>query len=97
MLCEAAWGAAHTKNCYLASKYFKLKARRGSQRALVSIARKILLAAYHILRTGQSYRELGGEYLDRLHFDRRRLNLVRALQTLGYTVALTPNSDSPNA
>lgn len=90
MLCEAAWGAVRTKNSYLSAKYFKLKARRGSQRALMAIAHKILVAAYHILRVGQTYRELGGDFLDRLHLQRRRTSLVRALETLGYDVSLTP-------
>ena len=90
VLCEAAWGAVRTKGSYLAAKYFKLRARRGPQRALLAIAHKILIAAYYILRTGESYRELGGDYLDRLHLERRQASLVRALEALGFEVALTP-------
>ena len=59
LLCEAAWGAIRTKNSYLRAKFHKLRARRGPQRALLAIARKILVAAYWILRTGQTYHELG--------------------------------------
>lgn len=90
LLCEAAWGAVRTKHCYLAAQCFQLRARRGPQRALMAIAHKLLIAAYHILRTGQTYRELGGDYLDRLHLERRRASLVHALETLGFEVALTP-------
>jgi transposase len=90
LLCQAAWGAVHTKDSYLAAKFFKLRARRGPQRALMAIAHKILVAAYQILRTGQTYRELGADYLDRLHLERRRASLVDALQALGFEVTLTP-------
>ncbi len=92
LLCEAAWAAVRTKRSYLAAKYFKLRARRGPQRALMAIAHKILIAAYWILRTGQTYRELGGEYLDRLHLTRRRTRLVLALESLGYQVQLQPKA-----
>jgi transposase len=90
LLCEAAWGAVRTKGSYLAAKFFKLRARRGPQRALMAIAHKILVIAYQILRTGATYRELGGDYLDRLHLERRRASLVSALETLGFDVTLTP-------
>jgi transposase len=90
VLCEAAWGAVRTKGSYLAAKYFKLRARRGPQRALLAIAHKILVAAYQVLRTGQPYHELGGDYLDRLHLERRQTSLVRALEALGFEVTLTP-------
>ena len=90
LLCEAAWGAVRTKRCYLSAKFFKLRARRGPQRALMAIAHKILVAAYQILRTGHTYHELGGDYLDRLHLERRRTSLVSALEALGFAVALTP-------
>lgn len=90
LLCEAAWAAVRTKHSYLSAKFFKLRARRGPQRALMAIAHKILVAAYHILRTGETYRELGGDYLDCLHLERRRASLVGALQALGFDVTLTP-------
>ena len=89
LLCEAAWGAVQTKGSSLSAQFFKLRARRGPQRALMAIAHKILVAAYQILRTGHTYRELGGDYLDRLHLERRRASLVAALQALGFEVTLT--------
>ncbi len=94
VLCEAAWGAVRTKGCYLSAKYFALRARRGSQRALIAVAHKILVAAYHILRTGETYVDLGGDYLHKLHAERRRNGLVRALGELGYDVTLTKTTAS---
>jgi transposase len=97
LLCEAAWAAVRTKHTYLAAKYFALRARRGPQRALMAIAHKILVAAYHILRTGQTYRDLGGDYLDQLHRTRRQTGLVRALEALGFEVTLTPTTPPATA
>lgn len=85
-LVEAAQSAARTKNTYLRDKYFRLRARRGPQRAAMAIARKILIAAYHMLAHGTEYRDLGVAYLDQLSEKRIAANLVRRLERLGYSV-----------
>jgi transposase len=77
VLCEAAWGAVRTKGCYLSAKYDALRARRGSQRAIMAVAHKIVVAAYWILRTGEGFRDLGGDYLDKLHVERNLTVLAR--------------------
>jgi transposase len=87
-LVEAAQSAARTKGTYLRDKFFRLRARRGPQRAAMAIARKILIAAYHMLRTGSDYRDLGAAYLDQLSEKRVATNLVRRLERLGYTVRI---------
>jgi transposase len=87
-LIGAAIGAAKKKGSYLKDKYFRLKARRGAMRAAVAIAHKILIAAYHILSTGQPYKDLGEVYLDQLAEKRVTTDLVRRLERLGYQVNL---------
>jgi hypothetical protein len=87
-LVGAAVAASKKKGGYLKDKYFRLKSRRGGLRAAVAIAHKILLAAYHMLRTGSSYKELGDAYLDQLAEKRTSANLVRRLERLGYHVTL---------
>jgi transposase len=87
-LVEAAHGASRTKGSYLKDKFFRLKARRGYQRAAVAIAHKILRAAYMMLSTGTDYRDLGDAYLDAIDTTRVTTNLVRRLQRLGYDVNL---------
>ena len=37
------------------NKYMQLKKRRGHKKAIIAIARRLLVAAYHILRNGVSY------------------------------------------
>ncbi len=66
-LVEAAWGAVHTRDSYLAALYHRLAARRGAKRAIVAVAHAILVIVYHLLRAGTAYRELGGNYFDSLY------------------------------
>jgi len=87
-LVEAAQSAAHKKEGYLRDKFHRLKARRGYKRAAMAVAHKIHLAAYHILKSGQPYRDLGDAYLDRLAETHVKKNLVRRLERLGYQVTL---------
>lgn len=45
-----------TKKCdYYAVKYKQLSKRRGKKRAIIAIARKILVAVYHMLSTGEVF------------------------------------------
>jgi len=87
-LTQAATSAQRTKETYLRDKYYRLKARRGGARAAIAIARKILTAAYYMLRDDVPYRELGASYLDQADRKRVTTNLVRRLERLGYFVEL---------
>lgn len=85
---EAAVGASRKKGSYLKDKYRKLKSRRGPKRAAMAIAHKILVAAFHMLATGASYRDLGDTFLDRMDATRTLNNLKRRIERLGYSVRL---------
>ena len=50
------------------------------------MAHSILVIAYHVLRDGRSYRELGGDYFDRMSTDRLTRYHTRRLAALGYAV-----------
>lgn len=55
-LVQVAHAAVKDKECtYYATKYNKISKRRGKKRAIVTIARKILIAAYHLLKTGEVF------------------------------------------
>lgn len=90
MLVQAAHAAVRHRPSYLHAKFLRLKTRRGPQRAAMAIAHKILLVAYHLLSTGQPYRDLGETYLDQLNKARLAKQLVRRLTHLGYNVHMTP-------
>jgi transposase len=90
LLVQAAHAAARTKGTYLAAQYRRLAARRGKSRAAVAVGHTILVIAFHLLRDGATYRDLGPTYFDRLdrqHVERR---LVHRLRDLGYRVTLEP-------
>jgi len=91
-LIEAAVAASHTKGSYLRDKYYRLRARRGSKRAAMAIAHKILIAAFNMLATRSPYRDLGATYLDGLEKRHTTRNLVRRLERLGYEVTLGPKA-----
>lgn len=87
-LAEAGQAAGRTKGTYLGSIYRRVSGRRGGKRAALAVGRHILHIAYHILRDGVTYRELGANYYD----ERRKLVIVRSsvkrLERLGYKVTV---------
>jgi len=89
-LVQAAWAAIKVKRSYLQAQFLRLKARRGPKKAIIAVAASMLTAAYHMLRNGTDYHELGGTHFDQRAKHRVTAGLVRRLGQLGYTVALTP-------
>jgi transposase len=92
-LVEAAHGAAHTKDTYLAAQYHRLVGRRGKKRAFVAVGHSLLIISHYVLKRRQAYYDLGSNYFEELHRQRMERNLVKRLENLGYKVtleALTP-------
>jgi transposase len=54
---------------------------RGHKKAVIAIARAILLAIYHMLPRHMKYQDLGDDYYDRRHAERAKR---WALQTLEF-------------
>jgi transposase len=91
-LVEAATAAGRSKDNYLSAQYRRLAARRGKKRAAVAVAHSILIIAYHIIRDGTAYLDLGANYFDERKKDAVQQQLVRRLENLGFKVALEPLS-----
>jgi transposase len=87
---EAALSATRTKNTYLAAQYQRLRPRIGHGRALGAVKHSMLIAYWHMFTTGETYRELGGDYFQRRDPERATNRLVARLQELGHTVTLQP-------
>ena len=87
-LTEAAMSATRTHDVYLAAQYQRLRPRRGHGRALGAVKHSILCACWHMLRTGELYRELGGDYFTRQDPERTTRRLVAQLERLGHHVTL---------
>jgi transposase len=88
LLVQAAHAGARKKDTYLGAQYRRLAARRGKSRAAVAVGHTILVIAYHLLRDGTGYHDLGPHYFDER--DRRAVErrLVHRLEGLGYRVSL---------
>jgi len=85
--------AAHTQRRaqnYLGAQYRRLARRRGSKRAAVAVAHSILVIAYHLLRDGTEYRELGADYFDQHDKQYLQRSLIRRLEQLGNVVKVEP-------
>jgi transposase len=89
VLGEAAAAAARTST-FLGERYRRIARRRGKLRALVAVARSILVIVWHLLADPAArFRELGaGYYASRTDTDRKTRNHVRQLEALGFTVTL---------
>jgi transposase len=88
VLVQAAWAAVRKKNSYYRAQFLRLRARRGAKKAIVAVAASMLTAIYYVLRDGVDYRELGGQYFERLDRTRVTQRLVNRLKDLGYRVQL---------
>jgi len=89
-LCQAAWAVTRKKDCYLSAQFRRLAARRGAKRAVMAVAHTMLIIGYAMLKTGQSYRELGGTYFEQINKDQLQKYFVKRLQRLGLTVSVAP-------
>ena len=87
-LCQAAWGASHSKDTYLAALYRRQRSRLGHNQAICALAHQLLVIAYTMLRDGQNYRELGADYFDRKNKPKVVNRLVQRLTRLGFYVTL---------
>jgi transposase len=89
-LVESARGAVRARGSYLAAQYHRIARRRGDKKAIVAVGHSILVAAWHLLRHGGSYRELGGDYFDRLNRDHLIRYHTQRLADLGLVVSPAP-------
>jgi transposase len=90
VLGDAAAGAAKTQT-FLGDRYRRLIKRRGKLKALVAVARSILVIIWNLLANpGMRYHDLGVDFhINRIDTARRTRNHVRQLEAMGYTVTLT--------
>jgi len=89
-LIEAAKAASRTKDTYLAAQYRQIAARRGPNKATVAVAHSILFAAWHMLSNGETYNDLGRDYLTRRDTEAETRRLLSRLETLGHSVTINP-------
>jgi transposase len=99
-LSQVGWAVSHCKDNYLRAMFWRLAARRGKKKAAIAVAHRVLKIAFFIIRDGATYRELGGDYFDKLDPGRTQRKLVQRLEALGYEVHLKltpPNTKTEGA
>ena len=57
MLCEIAWVIAGKRNTYLSAWYWRIKQKKGAKKAIVALARKLLVIIYTMLKQGTLFDE----------------------------------------
>ena len=67
--------------------------RLGKLKAAIAVAHSLLVIIYHVLRDKQPYHDLGAHYFESLDKERLTRQALRRLETLGYTVILTPKQE----
>jgi transposase len=87
-LTESAQANTRSRGTYLCAQYRRLKTRRGHRRAIGAVKHSIIVAAWHMLSTGEIYREAAGDYYTRINPDKQTKRLVAQLERLGHTVTL---------
>jgi transposase len=81
--------SSRVKGHYLEAQYRRLKPRRGHKRALGAVKHTILVAIWHMLSTGETYRDLGGDYFTNRDPERQTRRLIKPLERPGHQVTLT--------
>ena len=88
-LVQSAQAAGLSHNTYLGAQFQRLRSRRGAKRAAVAVGHSILVIAWHLLTTGQEYRDLGADYFtNRRNSDAYKNYLLRELDRLGHTLSV---------
>lgn len=85
---QCAWAAARQKDSYLGARFRRIRARRGTKKAVLAVANTMLRAIYHMILNDADYQDLGVDYWDHKHRERTARSLAKRLQSLGYRVEL---------
>jgi transposase len=91
---QIAWAASRKKDSFLRTRFLRLSGRIGRNKAIVALARQILVIVFHILSTDRPYQDLGANFYDARNPDRAVQRYTNRLAALGFVVALTKKSDT---
>lgn len=91
ILVQIAWAASRKNNSFLRARFLRQQFRLGRPKAIVALARHILVIVYHVL-SGDTYRDFLQNPKSEQVKQRTMKNLVRRLESLGMKVTLTPES-----
>lgn len=98
LLVECALNAIKDKTCpYIKARYESIKRRRGHKKAIIAIARLLLVSAYHILKTGEIFDNDRFDSLLNRNIKKHNKkvqntdDMISYLTKLGYSITLQNN------
>ena len=90
---QIAWAASRKKDSFLRTRFLRLQSRIGRNKAIIALARQILVIVFHVLSTNSPYQDLGANFYDSHDPERAARRFTRRLEALGFVVALTKKTD----
>ena len=89
LLVQSALAAIKQKNGYFTRKYNRIKRRRGHKKAILAIARMILISAYNVLKKKEAFHPT--DYEDVMNPNKKAKKVseqdaIRTLESLGYNI-----------
>mgnify|MGYP001599681189 FL=1 len=87
-LVQASHAAGHKRDSQLSAQYRRIASRRGGKRAAVAVGHRILIIAYHMIKEGSEYHDLGSNYYDLRDRTVIQNRLVRRLEAMGFKVSI---------
>lgn len=84
-LVQCAWAGVRKKASYLNAQFQRLRYRRGPKKAICAVAASILTAAYHMLRDGTFYKDLGPDHFQTTSPQAQAQRLAKKITMLGFT------------
>jgi hypothetical protein len=88
-LLQCAWAGVRKKASYLNVQFQRLRHRRGPEKAICAVAASILTAAYHMLRDGTFYRDLGPHHYQQASPKALAQRLAKQIAQLGFACTIT--------
>ena len=87
-LINCAHSAVKVKDSFFSAQFARISAHRGTKRAYVAVAHSMLIAIYHMLSTGEIFKDLGNNYYNQFNKERKANGMLKKLKALGYEVTI---------
>jgi hypothetical protein len=92
ILYEVAWCVTRVRDSHLSSWYWKIKQRRGAKKALVALARKLLVIIYNLLKNDTDYDKTFFEKAKQKQERFRVKSIIAEARKLGLEVREVPQA-----
>ena len=86
ILAECSLGASKEKKSYLGAKYWTLKSKRGTPKAITAISRVIIVSIWHMLSKKENFSKVDRETYQKTIAEKNEKKMIKQLQKLGYKV-----------